>query len=184
MKYPKDLQTLEQFLERWNNNTLDKNDPVYYMVTHKVPKIAASWNWSDWADDFIQETFRKLIKGNYRGEGPLEAYIASIMGNLIKEHWRKERRNLMVEITEDLQIPSTQSVDADLELSDRMKRLITRTPQELWWYIVFIVDFEGYASERDAAEYGKVTRYQIQKIKEEIRRIWSTKSRAKGSGGE
>jgi hypothetical protein len=64
-----------------------------------------------------------------------------------------------------------------------MKRLIAKTPQNLWWYIEFIVEFEGYASERDAAKFGKVTRYQIQKIKEEIRTIWSEEGRAKASGG-
>ncbi|HKV34395.1 MAG TPA: hypothetical protein VJP89_08745 [Pyrinomonadaceae bacterium] len=183
MKNLKDLEIYEQYMERWKTNSLGKDDPILRMVTQKARKITSSWNCSDWADDLINETLIILGKGDYRGDGSIEGYVVHVMANLIKLHWRKERSSLRAEMPEDLAATNEQSLHAELELSDRTKRLIARTPQQFWWYLEFVADFEGYASERDAAKYAKVTRHQIQKLKEEIRRIWSAMERAKASGG-
>jgi hypothetical protein len=179
----KDKEMFDQFIERWKSGSLGEDDPIVRMVNQKGRKVTSSWNCSDWADDLINETLIKLSKAGYRAEGSLEGYIAHLMGNEVKLHWRKERSNLKDEMPEDLSTPNEPSFHAELELSDRLKRLIANTPQQFWWYLEFVADFEGYASERDAAKHGKVTRHQIQKIKEEIKRIWSAMHRAKGSGG-
>ena len=183
-KNPEDLKAYEQFLKAWKNKSLRKDDPIYLIVTRKAYKTASSWNWSDWVDDLIQETFVSLSKGGYNGDGPIEAYIASILGNQIKRYWRKERPNLRSEMPEELPAPSEESFHVKLELSDREKRLIARAPQHLLWYLEFIDEFEGYASERDAAKYGKVTRHKIQRIKEEIRKYLAAGGFTKGAGGK
>ncbi|MEA2206369.1 MAG: hypothetical protein QOE77_3145 [Blastocatellia bacterium] len=166
-----DERLYQQFLDGCLNNSLADSDPVVRLVGAKAQK-ASAWGWGDWTDDLKQETLIQLAKGNYRGDGPLEGYISRIMGNFITRLWRKEHKDRWSEMPVDLKESGDFAEGIESRLSDRTKRLIARSPKHLWWFIEAIVDADGYLSEQDAAKIGKVTRYRVGKLKEELRRIW------------
>jgi hypothetical protein len=102
----------------------------------------------------------------------LEGYIAHIMGNEIKLLWRRGGRDRRIEMPTELE--DSRNFALDIEAKHHTRRLIEKSPKHLWWYIEAIVDADEYLSERDAAEIGKVTRYKVGILREELRRIWES----------
>lgn len=166
----------QRFLTRCNNGSLTDDDPVVRMVKRKA-NIAKRWKCADWAEDFAQEVLMELMKGNYRGEGSFEGYVAHILGSKIIRHWQKEHTDIRGEFPAEIADSNNFPEKLEARLSDRAKRLITRSPKHLWWFIEAIVEADDYASERDLVKIGKtqideITRHRVKKLKEELRQIW------------
>jgi hypothetical protein len=174
MKNISDLKRYQQFLERLDEGSSIEEDSVFLTVRNKVRKVAPAWGWTNWIDDLEQETILKLYKGEYRGEGSLDGYIAHILGNEIRLLWRKEGGSRRAEMPADFEESRDYASEIESRLSDRTKRLIQKSPRHLLWFIEAIVDADVYLSERDAAKVGKVTRYKVEKLKEELRLIWES----------
>jgi hypothetical protein len=173
MKNNRDMQRYQQFLKNFRNEDSSiEDDPVARTVRDKARKVAHAWGWGDWAKDFEHETLIKLAKGEYRGEGSLDGYIAHILGNEVKLLWRKEGGDRRTEMPDDPKESNDFASEIESRLSDRTKRLMARSPKHLWWFIEAIVGADGYLSERDAAMKGKITRHKVVTLKEELRWIW------------
>jgi DNA-directed RNA polymerase specialized sigma24 family protein len=169
MEYASDVRRYAEFLARWKGAPGLESDSVVLTVRSKAPK-AAALGWADWVKDLEQETLLKLAQGKYRGEGPLDGYIAHVLANEIRLIWRREGRNRRAEMPEELDDHS--DFTSDIEWSERVKLLRAKSPKHLWWFIEAVIDYEGYLSERDAATNGRVTRHRIARLKEELRQIW------------
>lgn len=174
MKNNSDLERYQRFLESCKDSSAMKDDPVAIAVRKRVQKVATAWGWSGWIDDLIQETFLELCKGEYRGDGPLDGYVAHILGNKIRRLFRKEGSGRRAEMPTDMQDRRDIAAEIEARPSDRTKRLIARSPKHLWWFLEAIFETDGYLSERDAARIGKTSRYRIVELKKELREIWES----------
>jgi hypothetical protein len=161
----------QEFLARCEDGSLTDDNPVVRMVRKKA-NMARRWGWANWVDDLEQETLIELMKGKYRGDGPLEGYIAHIMGSKLIRHWQKEHADIRGELPAEVKDGSDFAEKLEAGFSDRTKRLIARSPKHLWWFIETIVEADDYLSERDLAEIGKITRYRVTVLRKELRQVW------------
>jgi len=173
MKHDSECELIDTFVKRWKDGSLTNDDPIVRKVIDLAPKIASRWGWPDRAEEVAQDTFLKLALGKYRGEGSLDGYINHIIVNLVRHLWRRERRNRRIEMPVDFEDKRHFASEIEARLSDRTKRLLARVPEGNRWFIEAIVDADGYLSQRDAAALGNVKRNQVEKLRKELRLIWT-----------
>ena len=106
------------------------------------------------ADDLLQESYLRILTADLRheGESGQRAYLYRIAGNLLRDHWRRERRKPTAaplaeeEITVDAgHHRAATRGDAQMDVQRALARLAPRDRQLLW-----LAHVEG-ASHREVA---------------------------------
>ena len=107
------------------------------------------------ADDLLQESYLRMLTADFRDEGESgrRAYLYRIAGNLLKDHWRRERRRPTPAPLVDeeggaepaVATGSSTAGDAQLDVQRALARLAPRDRQLLW-----LAHVEG-ASHREVA---------------------------------
>lgn len=119
------------------------------------------------AEDIFQETFIKVIKtlrsGNYHDEGKFLPWVVRIAHNLVIDHFRKQKRMMMVRDTEEYSIMDTlQLTDSNVEdkmvlnqIHSEVRQLIELLPDDQ--REVVIMRHYGDMSFKDIAETTNVS---------------------------
>jgi RNA polymerase sigma-70 factor, ECF subfamily len=107
------------------------------------------------ADDLLQESYLRILTADLRheGESGRRAYLYRIAGNLLKDHWRREKRRPTAGPLVDeehaadstARTPPSTAGDAQLDVQRALARLAPRDRQLLW-----LAHVEG-ASHREVA---------------------------------
>lgn len=173
-----DITIFENFIREWNDNSLSDENTVKKMV-EKLSAIVYKYGRENWIKDIEQETFLKLSTCNYTGEGSLEGYIKITMKHLLFGMYRKEKENRRGEMPNEVR--DEKEFDEFLTefdeyfqepLSDRVKMLLSETPENLWWYIEAVLGADRYISERQISEDLEISRYAVANARMELRAIW------------
>ena len=173
-----DITIFENFTREWNDNSLSDGNTVKKMV-EKLSAMAYKYRRENWIKDIEQETLIKLSTCNYTGEGSLEGYIRRIMQNVLFGIYRKEKESRRGEMPNEVR--DEKEFDEFLTefdeyfqepFSDRVKMLLSETPENLWWYIEAVLEADEYISERAISEDLKISRYAVATARIELRSIW------------
>lgn len=188
-KNENDLKLYQEFLTSWESKTIDDSNPVLKMVKG-LSTMAHKYGRENWIKDIEQETFLKLSTCNYNGEGSLKGYIRKIMQNVLFGMYRKEKESkrgempsevrdekkfdeLLTEFDERFQEP----------LSDRVKMLLSETPENLWWYVEAVLEADRYISQREIAEDLNISRYEVANAHIKLKSIWENVRNEAGYSG-
>jgi RNA polymerase sigma-70 factor (ECF subfamily) len=104
------------------------------------------------ADDLLQDVYVRFLGASFQrgGESQTLAYLYRIATNLVRDHARKHRREVIVETVPDR--PSTPRADARLEMQRLFGRLKPRDRSLLWLAHVEELSHEEIARQTGAAE--------------------------------
>jgi RNA polymerase sigma-70 factor (ECF subfamily) len=106
------------------------------------------------ADDLLQESYLRMLTADFRDEGESgqRAYLYRIAGNLLRDHWRRERRKPTGAPLADEEVTDSSRRDraaapgdAQMDVQRALSKLAPRDRQLLW-----LAHVEG-ASHREVA---------------------------------
>jgi hypothetical protein len=161
----------ENFKRGWEDGSLTDNDPIIKMV-RSFSKVARKFGWEDWTPDIENDILIKIYKCGYSGEGSLEGYIRLSIKNAVIGLFHKEHQDKRSEMPTEVRVEADfdKSIEEE-ESSDRVRMIVSRTPEHLLWFIEAVQGAETYMSERALAKQCKKKRNQIVKAKKELQTI-------------